>query len=135
MTMLRNTLRGVAFAAAATLVLTLSGPAAFAAASDYRFDLVSARPAGSGQTDVTLRLVHLPDAKPVPGAVIFQPQVVMAGMESMPGNATVEPGQQPGTYVLHAATSMAGPSTLRLSAKVQGETETVRAAVAFEAAK
>jgi hypothetical protein len=116
-------------------VLTLSGPAAFAAASDYRFDLVSARPAGSGQTDVTLRLVHLPDAKPVPGAVIFQPQVVMAGMESMPGNATVEPGQQPGTYVLHAATSMAGPSTLRLSAKVQGETETVRAAVAFEAAK
>ena len=30
--MLRNTLRGVAFAAAATLVLTLSGPAAFAAA-------------------------------------------------------------------------------------------------------
>ncbi|MDR3533101.1 MAG: FixH family protein [Rhodopila sp.] len=131
--MLRNTLRGAAYAAAATLVLTLSGQAAFAAASDYRFDLVSARPAGPGKTDVTLRLVYLPDAKPVPDAIIFQPLVVMAGMESMPGNATAHPGPEAGTYVLHAATSMAGPWTLRLSAKVQGETETVRSAVAFEA--
>ena len=98
-TMLRNTLCGAAFIAAAILVLTLSGPVAFAAVSDYRFDLVSARPAGSGQTDVTIRLVHLPDARPVSGAVIFQPQAVMAGMESMPSAATVEPGQQPGSYM------------------------------------
>jgi hypothetical protein len=133
--MICKSARVAAVAAAASLVLILSAPAAFAAASDYRFDLVSARPAGPGKTDVTVRLVHLPDARSVPGAVIFQPQVVMAGMESMPGNATAHPGPEAGTYVVQTVTSMAGQWTLRLSAKVQGETETVRSAVAFEAGK
>jgi hypothetical protein len=110
-------------------------PAAFAAANDYKFDLVSAHPAGSGKTDVTVRLTHLPDGKPVPGAVIFQPRAVMTGMENMPGAATVEPGPQPGVYVLRTATAMAGPWTLHLSAKIQGEVETVRSTVPFEAAQ
>lgn len=113
----------------------LIAPTAYAGAGDYKFDLVSARPAASGKTDVTVRLTHVPDGKPVPGAIIFQPKAVMAGMENMPAAATVEAGPQPGTYVLHVATSMAGPWTLTLSAKVQGETETVRTAVAFEAAQ
>jgi hypothetical protein len=120
----------------ATLLIlagALTMPAAFAAAGDYRFDPVSARPAGPAKTDVTVRLTHVPDGKPVPGAVIFQPGVVMAGMEGMPGDATAEPGSQPGLYVVHAATAMAGHWTLRLSAKIQGETATVHAAVPFEA--
>jgi len=133
--MLRKPLHGAAFGAAAALLLTLSGQAAFAAAADYRFELLGGRPAGPGKTDVTLRLVHLPDAKPVPNAVIFQPLAVMEGMENMPGSVVAHPGPQPGTYVLQAATSMAGAWTLRLSAKVQGETDTVRAAVPFEAAQ
>ncbi|MDR3537503.1 MAG: FixH family protein [Acetobacteraceae bacterium] len=124
---------GVAFAAAAIFSATLPAASAFAAASDYRFDLVSVRAAGPNRTDVMLRLTHIADANPVPGAVIFQPRAVMAGMEGMPAEATVEPGQQPGTYLLHVATAMAGPWTLRMSAKVQGEAETVRSAVAFEA--
>jgi len=126
-------------ALAAAFALVAAGaritPPAFAAASNYKFDLVNARPAASDKTDVTIRLTHLPDGKPVAGAVIFQPKAVMAGMENMPGAATVEPGPQPGIYVLHVATTMAGPWTLHLSAKVQGETETVRSAVPFEAAK
>ena len=125
----------ILFAAALIAAGTLIAPTAFAAASDYKFDLVSARPAASGKTDVAVRLMHVPDRKPVPGAIIFQPKAVMAGMENMPSAATVEPGPQPGTYVLHVATGMAGPWTLSLSAKVQGETETVRAAVPFEAAQ
>lgn len=107
---------------------------AFAGAGDYKFDLVSARPA-SGKTDVTVRLTHVPDSKPVGGAIIFQPKAIMVGMENMSAAATVELGPQPGTYVLHVATGMAGPWLLNLSAKVQGESETVRAAVQFEAAQ
>jgi len=127
---------GATFIPAAVLAAgALITPAAFAAASDYRFDLVGAHPGPSGKTDVTVRLAHLPDSKPVAGAIIFQPRAVMAGMADMPAAATAEPGGQPGIYVLHVATSMAGPWTLNLSAKVQGEAETVRSAVAFEAAK
>lgn len=129
--MLIKTLRLAILLGAGVLI----APPAFAGASDYKFDLVSARPAASGKTDVTVRLTHVPDGKPVGDAVVFQPKAVMAGMENMPAAATVEPGPQPGTYVLHVATSMAGPWTLNLSAKVQGETETVRAAVPFEAAQ
>ncbi len=127
----------IKFLRAAALIVAgaLIAPTAFAGAADYKFDLVGARPATSGKTDVTVRLTHVPNGKPVPGAILFQPKAVMAGMENMPAAVTVEPGSQPGTYVLHAATSMAGPWTLNLSAKVQGETETVRAAVPFEAAQ
>ena len=121
------------FVVTAALSASLTNSAAFGAASDYRFELVSSRPAGPSATDVTLRLIRLADAEAVPGAIIFQPRAVMTGMEDMPGEATVEPGQQPGTYVLHVATSMAGAWVLRLSAKIQGETETLRSAVAFNA--
>src|SRR4051794_7292539 len=62
-------------ALAAAFALVAAGaritPPAFAAASNYKFDLVNARPAASDKTDVTVRLTHLPDGKPVAGAVIF----------------------------------------------------------------
>lgn len=131
----RKSCCGAAFAAAAILSATLASAPALAAATDYRFELVNAHATAPDKADVTLRLTHVPDGKPVPGAVIFQPQAVMTGMESMPADATVEPGQQPGTYLLHVAPVMAGPWTLRVTAKVQGEAETVRAAVSFEAGK
>jgi hypothetical protein len=130
-TMRLSFLRVAVLVAASGLIL----PATFAAAGDYRFDLLDARPAASGTTDVTVRLAHLPDRKPVSDAIIFQPTAVMAGMENAPAAATVEAGTQPGTYVLHVATGMGGPWTLNLTAKVQGEAETIRSAVPFEAAK
>jgi hypothetical protein len=129
---MRHTCLSAAVFAAA---LSLAAPAAFAAATDYRFDLVAAHPGVPGRTDVTVRLTRLPDSRPIAGAIIFQPKAVMAGMADMPADANVEPGPQPGSYVLHVATSMAGPWTLRLSAKVQGEPETLHAAIPFEAGK
>jgi hypothetical protein len=126
--------RATAFAAVA-LATSLPGSAAFAAAADYKFDLVAARPAGAAKTDVTIRLTHVTDAKPVSGAIIFQPKAIMAGMETMPGGASVEPGGQPGSYVLNVTTAMPGTWTLNLSAKVQGEPETLHAAIPFEAAQ
>ncbi len=131
----RKSCCGAAVAAAAILSATLASAPALAAATDYRFELVSAHATGTDKADVTLPLIHVPDGKPVPGAVIFQPRAVMAGMESMPADATVEPGQQPGTYLLHVTPIMTGSWTLRVAAKVQGEAETVHAAVPFEAGK
>lgn len=130
--MLRSLPSVAALVAAACLAIP---QAAFAAATDYRFERVDAHPAGKGKTAVTLRLTHVPDNRPIPGAIIFQPRAVMTGMENMPGAATAEPGQQPGTYTLHVATSMAGTWTLQLAAKVQGEPQTVRAAIPFDAAE
>ena len=58
---------------------------ALAAAQDYRFE-AAGPPAKSGKaTIVKIRLVHLPDSKPVSGAVIFQTRFDMGpdGMASM----------------------------------------------------
>ena len=135
--MLSNLLRAALLGTAATFAPRLLAPAALAAASDYRFEVVSARPAGPGKTDVTVRLIHLPDNKPVPDAVVFQTRADMApaGMPTMTGNVTAQAGQQPGTYRFQVDTGMAGGWALTLAAKVQGETETVRATVTFSAAQ
>ena len=34
-----------------------------AAAADYRFEVAEVKPAGTGKSDVTLRLIHTPDKK------------------------------------------------------------------------
>ena len=136
MTMLSNLLRAAAFGAAA-FAPGLLAPAALAAASDFRFDVASARPAGPGKTEVTVRLLHLPDNKPVPGAVVFQTRADMApaGMPTMTGNVAAQAGQQPGAYRFLVETGMAGGWALTLAAKVQGEAETVRSTVTFNAAQ
>ncbi len=61
-----------------------------AAPNDYRFELVQAQPAGPGKTAVTVRLVHVPDNKPVAGAVLFETKTDMApgGMAEMPGKVS-----------------------------------------------
>jgi hypothetical protein len=135
--MLSKLLRAAVLGAATTLASSLVAPATFAAASDYRFEVVGARPAGSGKTDVTVRLLHLPDNKPVPGAVVFQTRADMApaGMPTMTGNVAPQAGQQPGAYRFLVETGMAGGWALTLAAKVQGEAETVRSTVTFNAAQ
>jgi hypothetical protein len=132
-----NRLRVAMLGMGALLAASLLSVAAFAAASDYRFEVVSARAAGPGKTDVTVRLVHLPDNRPVPGAVIFQTRADMApaGMPTMTGNVTPQAAHQPGTYRFQVETGMAGGWALTLAAKVQSETETVRATVTFNAAQ
>src|SRR5260221_4330821 len=87
----------------AALVLTsimLLGSCAVAGPSDYRFELVSAQPEGAGKTALTIRLVHLPDNKPVAGAVLFENKADMApaGMADMAGKGSLLPGVHPGLY-------------------------------------
>jgi hypothetical protein len=106
-----------------------------AAPNDYRFELVQAQPAGEGKTTVTVRLVHVPDNKPVAGAVLFESKTDMGpgGMAEMTGKVSPLPSDQPGIYRFQIETGMAGKWALNLGAKVQGETGTVRGLVAYEA--
>jgi hypothetical protein len=105
-----------------------------AAPNDYRFELVQAQPAGAGKTTVTVRLVHLPDNKPVAGAVLFESKTDMGpgGMAEMTGKVSPLPADQPGLYRFQIETGMAGKWQLALGAKVQGETGTVRGTVVYE---
>jgi hypothetical protein len=122
---------GAAFFAASTLVAAYG----LAAPNDYRFELVQAQPAGPGKTTVTIRLVHLPDSKPVAGAVLFESKTDMgpSGMAAMAGKVSPLPSVQPGTYRFQVETGMAGKWQLALGAKVQGEAGTVRGNLVYEA--
>jgi DMSO/TMAO reductase YedYZ molybdopterin-dependent catalytic subunit len=122
---------------AALLTLSALAVTAVAAPTDYRFELAQAQPAGPGKTDLTVRLIHVPDKKPVAGAVLFETKADMTpeGMADMSGKVTPVPADQPGLYRFQVETGMAGKWQLSLGAKVQGETGTVRGTVPFAAAK
>ena len=121
---------------AAILVLSaMSANGAFAGAADYRFELASAQATGPRQTGVTVKLFHTPDGKPVTDAVIFESKADMgpSGMDDMAGKVTPAAPDKDGLYHFTTKTGMAGKWALHLSAKVQGETETVQGTVEFDA--
>jgi hypothetical protein len=122
---------GAALFAASTLVAAYG----LAAPNDYRFELVQAQPAGPGKTAITVRLVHVPDNKPVAGAVLFETKTDMGpgGMAEMTGKVTPLPSDQSGIYRFQIETGMAGKWALNLGAKVQGEAGTVRGNLVYEA--
>jgi len=121
--------------AAVFAVSTVVAITAFAAPADYRFELAQAQPAGPGKTALTIRLVHLPDNKPVAGAVLFETKTDMgpAGMPDMSGKVTPLPSDQPGLYRFQVETGMDGKWQLHLGAKVQGEAATVRGTIQYRA--
>ena len=109
----------------------------FAAAKDYRFEVVGP-PVKSGKaTQIKVRLLHLPEGKPVAGAIIIQTKLDMTpeGMASMIAPAKATAGPEPGIYQISAEPEMAGKWALHLSAKVQGEAETVSGTVTIPIAK
>lgn len=122
----------VAFACAHVL----STLPALAKAGDYRFELVGKPQAKAGRDIVQVRLVHAPDSKPVPDAVIFESSADMgpAGMAAMtaPVKAVSAKG---GVYSFEVAPGMSGTWALHLAAKVQGEPETVRGTVTADLVK
>jgi hypothetical protein len=102
-----------------------------AAAKDYRFELVGS-PVKSGKaTLIKIRLVHIPDSKAVPGAIIIQTKFDMGpdGMASMSAPAKASASPEAGIYQIEAEPPMGGNWALALSAKVQGEAETVSGTV------
>ena len=129
-------IRSAAGAAASAYVLVtafgLAMPAkTIAAAQDYRFE-AAGPPVKSGKaTIVKIRLVHISDGKPVPGAVIFQTRFDMGpdGMAEMTAPAKLVRSSNANLYQLELEPQMGGNWALSLSAKVQGETETVNGTV------
>ena len=113
---------------AALIGIAMTGSATLARADikDYEFQLLD-QTVKKGDAIISVRLVHKPDGKPVPDAVIFATRLDMApdGMQEMATKITPLPGTEPGVYKFKASFSMAGGWQFSLGAKVQGETGTV----------
>jgi len=125
--------------AGASLLATASLHAvpAYAAAADYRFEVAEVKPIAAGKSNVTLRLLHTPDKKPVNDAVIFQVSADMGpdGMPTMKAPAKAMPASKPGLYTIEVEPGMAGNWALQVAAKVQGEAETVHATLPVKLGK
>jgi hypothetical protein len=115
-------------AKAALIALAISGSVSAARADikDYEFQLVD-KTVKKGDAVISVRLVHKPDGKPVPDAVIFAKRLDMApdGMEGMQTNIDAMPSTEPGVYRFKTTVTMQGRWQLSLGAKIQGETGSV----------
>ena len=115
----------------------IAAPALYAAPKDYRFEMIGTPAAANGKSVVQLRLVHVPDKKPVTGAVVFESKADMGpdGMPTMTAPANVLPETTPGVYRVEVQPDMAGNYAISVAAKVQGEPETVRGSVTVKLTK
>jgi hypothetical protein len=106
----------------------------WAAASDYRFELVSAGYKVGAAQIIEVRLTDLRLGAPVDGAVIFATRMDMApdGMETMTSAVKAVPVDQPGHYRFVTDLTMEGRWRFSLAAKVQGEPETVTTRMVIE---
>jgi YtkA-like len=113
---------------AALIGVAMTGSVTVARADikDYEFQLVD-QTVKKGDAVIAVRLVHKPDGKPVPDAVIFATRLDMApdGMQEMATKIAPMPSTESGVYKFKATLTMAGGWQLSLGAKVQGETGTV----------
>lgn len=98
---------------AAAVAITMASPA-FAASSDYRFELVQAVSAGAGKSDVTVRLVRTADGTAVANAEISAATAI---------DTVAEPT---GSRRFRVGTATAGRQILQVSAKVPGPTRIER---------
>ncbi len=100
----------------------------------YQFELVGQpEKTGPGVSVVSVRLVHLPDKKPVPNAVIFETRADMGpdGMGEMTAPVKALPESESGVYPFEIQPGMAGDWAFSLAAKIQGTAETARGSVTF----
>lgn len=124
-------------AAALTAAISLLNFAAIAGAGDYTFDPVASEMKKGDDVTVAVRLTDKRTGKPVPDAVIFKTRVDMApdGMAEMESAVSPLPSKEPGIYAFKTDMPMAGRYQITLSAKVQGEPETVSGKVIVKATK
>ena len=123
--------------AAIAVLGLMTASVSYAAPQDYRFELVGTPTAAGGKSTVQLRLVHLPDQKPVTGAVIFETKADMGpdGMPTMAAPAKLLSETTPGIYRIEVTPDMAGNWAISVAAKVQGEAGTVRGSVTAKLVK
>jgi hypothetical protein len=121
---------------AALIGVAMTGSATLARADikDYEFQLID-QTVKKGDAIIGVRLIHKPDGKPVPDAVIFATRLDMSpdGMQEMTTKIAPMPSTERGVYKFRATVSMAGGWQLSLGAKVQGETGTVESKLVIKA--
>jgi hypothetical protein len=123
--------------AALAATLSLAASVAMAGAGDYAFEPVNPEMKKGEDLTLAVRLVNKQTGKPVPDAVIFKTRVDMApdGMAEMESAVAPLPSKEPGVYAFKTDLPMAGRYQVTLSAKVQGEPETVTGKVVVNATK
>jgi len=123
--------------AALVATLSLASSAAFAGAGDYAFEPVNPQMKKGDDVTLAVRLTNRQTGKPVADAVIFKTRVDMApdGMAEMVSAVAPLPSKEPGVYAFKTDLPMAGRYQMTLSAKVQGEPETVTGKVIVTATK
>jgi hypothetical protein len=126
-------LRSTLAAAAVVVAMNLTGTA-FAGGDDYVFEPVKSEIKSSNVASVAVRLLHKPTGKPVTDATIVQTRLDMApdGMADMAVAIAPLPSPEPGVYAFKAPLTMAGRWLLTVSAKVQGEPDTVVGKLIFK---
>ena len=119
--------------AALAATLSLVASAAKAGAGDYAFEPVNPEMKKGDDVTLAVRLTN----KQMADAVIFKTRVDMApdGMAEMESAVAPLPSKEPGVYVFKTDLPMAGRYQVTLSAKVQGEAETVTGKVIVKATK
>jgi hypothetical protein len=123
--------------AALAATLSLAASVAMAGAGDYVFDPVNPQLKKGEDVTLAVRLTNKQTGKPVPDAVVFKTRVDMApdGMAEMESEVAPLPSKEPGVYAFKTDLPMAGRYQMTLSAKVQGEPETVTGKVIVTATK
>lgn len=123
--------------AACAAALSLLSTVAMAGANDYAFEAVKPEMKKGDDVIVAVRLTHTKTGKPVSDAVIFKTRIDMApdNMADMESPVTALPPPEPGVYAFKTDLPMAGRYQVTLSAKVQGEPETVTGKVIVKAVK
>lgn len=123
--------------AAGALIVTAGVSAAHAGPQDYRFEMLQPQVKAGDDAQIAIRLIHVPTGKPVENAVIFQTRLDMSpmGMADMTAKATPVKAEEPGLYKFRAPLAMDGEWGLQVSAKVPGESESVRGSLKFRAVK
>ncbi|MDX3965092.1 MAG: FixH family protein [Bradyrhizobium sp.] len=124
-------------AAAVAATLSLAATAAMAGAGDYAFEPVNPEMKKGDDVTLAVRLTNRQTGKPVADAVIFKTRVDMApdGMAEMESAVAPLPSSEPGVYAFKTDLPMAGRYQVTLSAKVQGEPDTVTGKVVVKATK
>jgi hypothetical protein len=123
-------------AVAAIAAMNFSNPLN-AGTEDYLFEAVKPEIKSSNVAVIAVRLLRKPSRKPVTDAAIVQTRLDMApdGMAEMTAPVVPLPSPEAGIFAFKAPLTMAGRWLLTISAKVQGEPETVSGKLIFKVAR
>lgn len=123
--------------AALAATISLAASLAMAGATDYAFEPVTPEMKKGDDVTLAVRLTNKQTGKPVADAVIFKTRIDMApdGMAEMESAVAPLPSPEPGVYAFKTDLPMAGRYQVTLSAKVQGEPETITGKVIVKAIK